>query len=372
MLLRNGKEVEVYIEVITPVSLTPPEKLLFPYPKFGKIFQHMKQRLTIPSNEETDGFEVYRPRWFWLPRRYFWKYEVNLLHLFAGKSIRNVIAKFNPDAIITSCIHPFGTYSKYIKEYIDIPILCIPEGSDVLTYPDLYPGWNCIQRIINKNCDIIVSVSNSMHNTLINKRNFKNVVEINNGYDKELFYYTTKKMSNKNNVIIVSVGYFGPVKGHDILLNAMKLLDDKFQLILIGKGDLYEKYLKFIVENNLNNRVKMIGRIDHSRLKYYLDKADIFCMPSRSESFGIAALEAMACGLPVVSSNVGGLNELIIDGFNGYLCEKDSPKLLAKSIEKAASKRWDYANIAKWTKENFSWKKWAERITEIAEGDIIQ
>jgi D-inositol-3-phosphate glycosyltransferase len=131
-----------------------------------------------------------------------------------------------------------------------------------------------------------------------------------------------------------------------------------------------QKYLKFIVENNLNNRINLIGRIDHSQLKYYLDKADIFCMPSRYESFGLAALEAMACGIPVVAANVGGLSELIINGFNGYLCERDSPKLLAKSIEKAASEKWDYANIAKWAEENYSWKKWAEKIIEIVKENI--
>ena len=360
------------IEVIAPIGLTPPERLLFPYPKFGRIFQHIKQRLAIPCEEEIGGFRVYHPRWFWLPRRWFWKYEVDLIHFFVGKSTKKIISKFCPDAIITSCIHPFGTYSKYIQKYINMPILGIPEGSEVLTYPDLYPGWNSIKRTINKNCDIIISVSNSMRNTLTNKRNLKNVVVINNGYDKELFYYTTKKINNKNDVVIVSVGYFGHVKGHDILLNAMKLLDDNFHLILIGEGGLYEKYLKFIVENNLNNRIKMIGRIDHSQLKYYLDKADIFCMPSRFEGLPAAPLEAMACGIPVVATNAGELPNIIINGFNGYLCENDSPKLLAKSIEKAAREQWDYANIAKWAEENYSWKRWAERITEIVKENIVQ
>ena len=125
-----------------------------------------------------------------------------------------------------------------------------------------------------------------------------------------------------------------------------------------------------IIKNKLVDRVIFIDDIPNEKIPEILRQHDILCMTIRFEGLPAASLEAMACGIPVVAANVGGLSELIINGFNGYLFEKDSPKLLAKSIEKATNEKWDYANIAKWAEENYSWKKWAQRITEIVKENI--
>lgn len=72
----------------------------------------------------------------------------------------------------------------------------------------------------------------------------------------------------------------------------------------------------------------------------------------------------MACGLPVVGTNVGGMNEIIISGFNGYLCESESPEDLAEKITMASSSEWNRIEISNWVKSNFSWNTWAQNIIE--------
>jgi len=72
--------------------------------------------------------------------------------------------------------------------------------------------------------------------------------------------------------------------------------------------------------------------VDYEQLREYYKKADIFAMPSTIESFGIALLEAMNYGLPLIGSNAGGIPEVIEDGKNGFLIEPKKPKILAEKI----------------------------------------
>lgn len=101
-------------------------------------------------------------------------------------------------------------------------------------------------------------------------------------------------------------------------------IKDSFVLTIVGSGSKdYKRILKSLVAKcDLDNKTNFIDDIPNKKVPELLRENDIFCMPSRSESFGVAALEAMACGLPVIASNVGGLKDIITDGFNGYLLMK--------------------------------------------------
>ncbi|KAA0237739.1 MAG: glycosyltransferase, partial [Chlorobiota bacterium] len=90
-----------------------------------------------------------------------------------------------------------------------------------------------------------------------------------------------------------------------------------------------------------------------------------FVMPSRSESFGIAAIEALATGTPVIAASTGGLRENILDGSNGFLFSVESVGELVKAIEKAASYNWDRKNISKQTYNKFSRERWQHNFLRI-------
>lgn len=353
--------------IIAPIGLTPPERFIFPHPRFNLLLKFVKHQMSIPVHEKIEDFDVYHPKFATLPLRWFWNLEVNLLHLFAGKIILNFFKKFNPDVVITSWLHPFATYSKFIKRKFDIPIISIVDGSDLLVYPKRYKGIETINIAVQRNVDMLVYPSNQAYYSTQDYFKVSNSIVIHNGYERSKFFLNKelikKNLNNKTNII--SVGSLRHVKGYDILLQAFNRLDNNFSLYLRGDGRLKRQYEDLIKTENLNKRVKFIGKSDFNQLRQLLHKKDIYCQPSRSEGFPAAPLEAMACGLPVVCTEVGGMPEFIIEGFNGYLCEPESPESLAEAIIKAKNTDWDHLKIAEWVCKNFSWDHWGGKIDKV-------
>ena len=353
------------IKVIAPIGVTPPERLLFPVPKILKIIKSILKKISIPKKEIIEGNEVYHPKWVFLPKIFFWYYESILLNLFAGGKIRTIIKEFKPDIILTSWLNPDSYFTKFIKKYYECPIISILEGSDVLFYSKKYKGGQRILEDLSRNVDKVVFVSNRMKLDSESISKVENSLVIKNGYRTDLFYYDNKSEKKTYQTRLISVGSLSPVKGHDILLNAINNLGASYHLTLLGDGFLRQHYEDFVLKKDLTDIVDFIGNVPVSRVKYYLDKSNIFCMPSRSESFGISALEAMACGIPVVATRVGGLPEIIVEGFNGYLCEPEDPESLAEAIIKAKNTNWNRKAIANWVRDNFSWDKWAKKMNNV-------
>ena len=134
--------------------------------------------------------------------------------------------------------------------------------------------------------------------------------------------------------ILINVGRLVDAKDHQTLLKAMKRIVQNGHnvfLVLVGDGELRPVIEQQISQLGLNNCVKMLGmRTDVDKL---LLGADIFVMSSKREGLPMVLLEAMSCGLPVVSTDVGGISEIIRDHENGFLVEARKPDLLAKAIE---------------------------------------
>lgn len=356
------------IKVISPIGLTPPNRYLFPCVRFNSIRDYCGPLKRIPFFEVLEQFEIFHPKWYWLPRKWFWKYEVNLLHLFTGRKIRKILDDFEPDVIIGAWIHPFGTIAKYIKKRFNIPFFAIAEGSDLLVYPKMFKGINSIIDIINNNIEKVIFVSQNMREKVVKKYNVKNSVIIQNGYDNELFYYNNfKAKRNGEKYKIISVGNLEPIKGYDLLLKAVKNLDNNFHLTIVGDGTLRNEYEEYVRVNTLQDIVTFTGYISHQELKYFYDKSDLFVLPSISESFGIVVLEAMACGLPVVANDVGEVRNIIRDGFNGFFVDQKSVASLRENILKAMNRSWNNLEIAQWIKDKYSWIKWAKNIDMLIE-----
>jgi N-acetyl-alpha-D-glucosaminyl L-malate synthase BshA len=130
--------------------------------------------------------------------------------------------------------------------------------------------------------------------------------------------------------VIVHASNFRPVKRVDAVVEIFRRIRQRVaaRLVLIGDGPERDAVEQGIVENGLQDHVRVVG--EQHDLVPWLSAADLFLLPSEQESFGLAALEAMACEVAVVASRVGGLPEIIDDGHTGYLCAPDDIEGMAE------------------------------------------
>lgn len=139
--------------------------------------------------------------------------------------------------------------------------------------------------------------------------------------------------------VILFVGRIQPLKGPDVAIRALHALGRRDALLLIvggasgsaGDGEVARAH-QLVDELGLHDQVRFVPPQPHHILSTYYRSADVVVVPSRSESFGLVALEAAACGIPVVASAVGGLQSLVDDGETGFLINDRDPAVFAKAI----------------------------------------
>lgn len=159
-------------------------------------------------------------------------------------------------------------------------------------------------------------------------------------------------------------------KGTDLLIESMPLLIEKFpgiSLDLIGDGDAVEELKSRTVELDLTGCVKFHGKLDHERVLELLKKADLFCYPTKSDGFPKAVLEALACGLPVITTAVSVLPQLIGNGC-GVIVENPTPETLARAIGEILSNETTYLSMSRQafkTARQYSLESWRNRIGQL-------
>jgi len=124
-------------------------------------------------------------------------------------------------------------------------------------------------------------------------------------------------------------------KGIEYLLEAMKTVIGerrKTGLLMVGKGALRKDIEKRARRLGISDNVRFTGFVPEKELPYVFSSADLMVLPSISEPFGIALIEAMAAGLPVIGSRVGGIPEIIDEGVNGFIVPPKNPDRLASAI----------------------------------------
>jgi glycosyltransferase involved in cell wall biosynthesis len=172
---------------------------------------------------------------------------------------------------------------------------------------------------------------------------------------------------DKNTKVIISVGLLVEKKGFNYLIEAMKEINQHHKAILIiaGEGTERKKLEQQVEKRGLKDKVFLPGQIDGKEMPLYFNMGDMFVLPSiydskgETETFGVVILEAMACGLPVISTRVGGIPDALGDA--GILIKEKDSSQIAKEVIKLLDdpKRREILGdkSLKRVKENFSWEK---------------
>lgn len=242
------------------------------------------------------------------------------------------------------------------EEGKDIPLVTTLHGTDI-TLVGQHPSYkHAVEFSINQS-DTVTSVSESLKADTLKFFNIKKDIQvitnfIDNSDFEDIKHCQRNQFANDDEKIMIHVSNLRPVKRVEEVLTIFKTVNShvKSKLIIIGEGPDMEKISTFLEENpDLIDKIRLLGKVND--LYRILQLSDVFLLPSEQESFGLAALEAMAAGTPVISSNAGGIPEVNIQGETGFLAEVGNVEAMANYTIKLLSDQELLAKMKKNAKE---------------------
>ena len=355
-LVRQGCEVKV----ISPVAWTP-----FPIKYLSKKWKSYSE---IPLSEEREGVKVYYPRYLSFPRAGLFEYSGYFMYYGIRKLIKNIYQDFKFELINAYTILPDGFSALLLERKINVPLIITILGSDLLIYP-----YRNKRIFMNTNRALakairIIAVSQHLKDKAVDEFGIpeEKIAVIYTGHDAKSFNLNDRKQEGESPINVLFLGNIIEFKGVFDLLRAMTIIrnSDKelFKKLLwrfVGKITDEEKFMRFLNAHKLKDNTEVVGQVPHDDVAKYMKRADFFVLPSWSEGMPVALLEAMACGLPVIATNVGGIPEIVNED-TGVLVEPKKPRELARGIMSALSKNWDRKFIGEYAK-NYTLEKNAEK-----------
>ena len=242
------------------------------------------------------------------------------------------------------------------------------------------------ERELAASADAIITASGHEHDLLARYYDADpaRMVSIPCGIDTDLFRPRDRVECRRalgielDRPVLLWVGRLEKLKGVDILIDAVAELEDPEILLLVVGGDEHGEELRAELEEQareagLAGGVRFTGAVPHEELPAWYSAADVCVVPSYYESFGLVAVEAMACGTPVVASRVGGLVSTVTDGVNGYLIPWRCPEPFAEKLEvliRNPELRANFARAARDSVQRFRWDEVALRMEALYRGVI--
>ena len=228
--------------------------------------------------------------------------------------------------------------AKHILETygMKIPIVTTLHGTDITLLGKDKSFKPVIEYAINKS-DAVTSVSLDLKKETLNHFKITKQIDVipnfidSNLYNKDGDKVLRSKFANTDEKILIHVSNFRKVKRVTDVVKIFEIVQKEIpsKLIMIGDGPERIQAEQLCRKLNISDRVKFMGKL--KSVEEFMSISDLFLLPSETESFGLVALEAMASGVSVISSNSGGLSEVNIDGITGYLSEVGDVKQMSEN-----------------------------------------
>lgn len=257
----------------------------------------------------------------------------NFKYLKKIKTIKKIIKEINPDIINAHYLTSYGLIGALIK---DRHLVVSTWGSDILVTPKRNIIYKKLTQYVLKKSDLVTSDSNFMSEEIVRLGYDKNkIITRPMGIDPN--YFNLQGRINQRNKYLLSMRTLCDNSNIDIIIKAFKKLyeqDSKVKLIITNSGDKKDEVLKLINELKLNEAIEYLGFVDRNMVVELLKKADIFISIPTSDSTSVTLLEAMACGILPIVSDLPANNEWITDGENGLVLDQISEEALYKCMDK--------------------------------------
>ena len=255
----------------------------------------------------------------------------------AKKALENLLDEVDIDIIHGHYLFPAGAAAVEIGKKYSIKTYVTAHGSDMFELYKSQPLMRSTIKNVLKDADGVFAVSNALKNEIIATgvdgiadkiRISWNSVDINRFSTKENDSFK-KEYDLSDKPVVLFVGNLIKRKNVESIIEAKKISHCDYYLVIVGEGPLYKKLTKKVEDENISDVIFTGSRDDVENI---IPSCDVLILPSFSESFGLVLIEALACGKPVIGSNVGGISEIINDDV-GLLVNPNKISTITKAID---------------------------------------
>lgn len=346
--LRDSGEVEM--RVVAPVPWFPSASAIF-----GSYGTYAK----VPREEDRKGVHLYHPRYLVIP-----KVGMNLtpyaLYASSKPVVRRLIEKgYDFGLIDAHYFYPDGVAAMMLARAFGKPVTITARGTDINLIPR-FPRARRLVRWAADGADGLITVCQALKDELVSLGVAPDKIRVlRNGVDLELFHPSASREDVKSSrglasPILLSVGSLIERKRHDLVIRALTAIPQA-TLLIVGDGP-EDKNLKTLAESEgVADRTRFLGAVPHQELASIYSAADVLVLASSREGWANVLLEAMACGTPVVATNVWGAPEVVTAPEAGVLVDEDTPAGIAEAVTRLLSappRREDTRAYA----ERFGWE----------------
>jgi glycosyltransferase involved in cell wall biosynthesis len=311
----------------------------------------------VPSRENHGGVLVDHPRFPVIPKLC----KAADAPLLAAALLNHVSAlrrEFPFDVIDSHWAYPDGAAAAMLARRLRVPLAITVRGDDVNVFLNKLSRRHWIRWSLGK-ADLVIALSSELKDIVVaNGVSPSKVAVIPNGINPQQFHPIERRAARARlglpagRRVVLSAGRLHRSKGFPILVAALGLLASGFDDVhayIVGppdhEADTRPEIEKAAARYGLQQRLHLIGAQDPAIMKYWYSAADVFCLPTAREGSANVLLEAMACGLPCITTPVGGNPDVVNDEEVGMLVPRDAESL-SRALGLALSRHWDAARIS--------------------------
>lgn len=322
------------------------------------FFMELNAKSKVPFHTATDGFSVYHPRFATIPR--FLKFVEAITFWFAVHRTLHLIPReraLELDVVEVHWTYPDVVAGYFVARARHKKFLVTIRGHEAF-YAKEWSVRRLLVAFFLRRADFVIALSEDLQREVVRLGvDWRKTAVVLNGVDSDTFSPLDTMESRKqlglslSRRVIVSVGRVTEGKGHQHLVRMMAMLEKDLNadLYIIGgtnAEDDFTSVLRKLISDYGLQSVHLVEKVDHARLPAWYSAADLFCLASKSEGCPNAVLEALACGTPVVATNVGSVSTFVKNGKNGLVVNPAELENFAEYVGSALRTSWDRHAIA--------------------------
>ncbi len=342
---------QVQTRVVAPVPWFP-----FSSARWGKYGDYAR----VPLAEERFGITVTHPRYPLLPKIGL-STAPFFLAIAALPHLKRIIRQgYDFDIIDAHFYYPDGVAAVLLGKWLGKKVTITARGTDINWYPSFVIPKILIQWA-SRQADHSIAVCEALEQEISRLKGTEHQVStLRNGVDLKLFHPVPERAALKEELglrgkVLLSVGYLVPRKGHDLIVQSLPSLPSEYSLLIVGDGEQHEVLHMLIQQYGLQKRVKLLPGMPQEKLRKYYQAADALLLASDREGWANVLLESMACGTPVVATNIWGTPEVVNSPVAGVLIEERTPQKIAQGVEQLFCMYPDRNETRKYA-EQFDWE----------------